>query len=93
MHVTNKNLAGCSLRIRASVRLHLFGEAVTSDFLGRMKTAPRSLGAEFKTVLMVRRYTPKQFEKVPQIKCDLSPWSGAASRGTMRDFEIAHYGR
>ena len=73
--------------------LHPSGEAVMSDFLGQMTTAPRSLGAEFKTVLMVRRYTLKKFEKVPQIKCDLSPWSGAASRGTMRDFEIAHYGR
>ena len=66
---------------------------MASDFSSQMKTAPRWLGTEFKTVLMVRLYTLKEFEKVPQIKCDLSPWSGAASRGTMRDFEIAHYGR
>ena len=76
-----------------SVCLHLFDEAVASEFLGRMKTAPRSLGAEFKTVLKVRRYNLKEFEIVPQIKCDLSPWSGVASRGTMRDFKIAHHGR
>ena len=63
-----------------------------SDFSSQMKTAQLPLGAEFKTVLMVRRYTLKEFEKVPQIKCDLSPWSGAAYRGTMRDFEIAQYG-
>ena len=66
---------------------------MASDFSGLMKTAPRSLGAEFKTILMAIRYTRKQVEKVPQIKSDLSPWSGCASRGTIRDFEIAHYGR
>ena len=31
--------------------------------------------------------------KVLQIKCDLSPWSGGASRATMRNFEITRYGR